>query len=340
MGCHDSQVDPSIARPGSLRDASRASPEAGGNATVRRTRAVVIALVFAWSLGGCLPTSLRPTGTPAASPTASSIPQLDLCEQLAAVLAERLALGDAFRAAIAGEFDDAALQARAIRDRLATLLEGLPENWLLTKQEASVRDTLELTASLLTATAATLDDPDRDVLDPVIVLREGETLLGALDLPPSDNFTRWCPGLSYPADPVAFPAPPSNAELGLPDTVGALVLDPHIGRTGGFMAELLEALGVNPAAVRSIDVWVPGGPDMQVYDHVRAPAAAVAEAIGSHFVPGAAKPTVREINGFTVFAYRQLTDEFTVHVAIRGDRVVVFRYNRNGVVRDFLEAMP
>ena len=135
-------------------------------------------------------------------------------------------------------------------------------------------------------------------------------------------------------------APPSNAELGLPDTVGALVPDPHIQRTGGFMAALLEALGVNPAAVRSIDEWVPGGPDMQVYDHVRAPAAAVAKAIGNHVVPGAAKPTVHEINGFTAFAYRQPQDDVAVHVAIRGDRVVVFGRPRYAVVRDFLEAMP
>jgi hypothetical protein len=314
-----------------------------------RVRVALAAFATVWSVAGCLPASVRPSasvGTPVSS-AATVTPRADLCEQLTAAFSERAALGQVFGLAIAGNLDEATLQAQAIRERLAAVVEALPDERGLAEPQASLRSLVEGAAELMGAVAEILDDPKAKVVDRDAMLHEGKVLLDSIDVTfqmrePGDTISQACPGLMYTADPVSFPPPPTNEALGLPDTVGALVLEPHVWRIDATMAEILEPLGVDPDAVRGIDVWVsPGGGRMDVYDGVTAPAAALATAIGDRFAPDAARATPAETAGFTLFTFRQPEDDLgSVHVAVRGDRVIVFHGFRDGVVREVLDAMP
>lgn len=318
---------------------------------MRGTWAVIAAALATWSIAGCntiAPTSSASPEPPVAA-TASVRAGVDICSQLTRVFGERRALGDAFRVAIGGDFDGAIAQAHATQGRLDAIVEELPSAAGLPEPQARLRDLAESSAGLVGAATRILDDPERKVVDRDLILVEGRAVLQGMDVvfvlrQPGDTIDTACPGLAFSADPVSFPPPPTNAALGLPDMVGPLTLEPHIGRVDASMAQVFESIGVDPKTVRGINVQLSDGSVVdliQVFDRVDAPAPTIAAAVRDLILPEANRPFSQEIAGFRVITYRDPNDDTrSVHVAVRRDRVALFHGIRDAVVRDILEAIP
>lgn len=314
-----------------------------------RTAARSTALAIAFVLGGCLPTAIRPTLTASPPTGPSATIRADLCAQLAQVFEERNAVGDGFRLLIAGKVDEAGAAAGSIDARLDALLADLPAEAGLAEPQASLRGVVEASAHLVKAAADVINDQGRPVPDAQLMLVEGQTLLGAIDTTfslhePGDTVSTACPGLAFTADPVRFPPGPSAAALGLPDRAGRFSFEPHLARINGWASDVLQRLGGDPDLGREIDVDVTVGDGghlkIEVYEGVEVHPAAFADAAASSIVPGV-KPVKREVAGFTVIAFVDRDDpSVSVHVASRGDRILVLNGFSDVDVEAVLAAMP
>ncbi len=310
-----------------------------------------MALVVVVALSGCLPSSVHRAVTASTSAAPTPTPRADLCSQLAQAFAERDALGDAFRLVIAGKVEEAIAAAGLIRQRLDALLADLPDERTPAEPQRSLRGVVEASAHLVQGTAEIIDDPRRPVPDAQLMLVEGQTLLGVIDAAfsmsePGDTVSQACPGLAFTAQPVSFPPRPSPADLGLPDRVGRIFFEPHLGRISNpDMVEILERLGARPDLGREIDVdaaFVEGGHlQIEVYDGVTVNPVDFAVAIAGILATAGVKPTERLVAGFSVTAFVDRDDsDLSLHVASRGDRLLVFGGFSDTDVEAILAAMP
>lgn len=312
---------------------------------MRKVQSGVVTLVSAWAISGCVPPPPAPTpATPSPATQAAA-----MCERLDRVLRERIVLGDAFELVIANDLDAAVEKAQLVRSRLDELLDGPPASAGVGRSQTAVHDAVEDWARMLDHAAAIIDGPGGSDVDRDLALVEGRIVLGVTDDimrtgEPSDPIAAACPGLELSVDPVSFPPPPTNAALGLPDTVGDLAFEPHIGRATSLMSEALDSVGVDSTAVRQIEVQVHDGDGgvslVEVLDRVEAPVPALADAIRQAMVPEAKAAIPEDIAGFKVFAYRH-SDEPTIaiHVAARGDRFVILHDFTDSQVREILGAI-
>ena len=301
----------------------------------------LMAAVVTLALVGCVPPPPTPTSAPPTSSQAA-----DLCDRLDRVFGERVSLADAFRSVIADDREAAAEKARLIRTRLEDIVEDLPVPTRVPRSRAAVRDAIQDWVDLLDGAAAIIDVPT--AVDREVVLSEGRAVLPLIDeilrpLPSGDPIAVACPELSWAPEPVSFPPPPTNEALGLPDIVGDLTIASHVGRPASSVAGLLKSVGLDPTLVRQITVDVSsmdgGGGLVEVLEPVRSDPAAFAEAVHKAMSPEAVASAPDEVAGFEVYAYRH-PDEGTIHVAKRGDRVVILYDLADSAVREILRAMP
>jgi hypothetical protein len=318
-------------------------PEKTGG-VVRRFRSVFGAVVVAWTIFGCVPHPPTPTVT--TSPTSQAA---HLCEQLERVYSERAAVGDAFRLVVGNDLDGAVEQARLIRSRLDDLLAELPAPNMVPESRTALRAAIQDWAGIVDEAAAIIDRPGGADVDRDIVLAEGRAMLGIFDdilgpLQAGDPVTVTCPDLDFAVEPVSFPPPPTNADLGLPDIIGDLTLESHIEIADSRISRVLKSVDVDPATVRQISVDLSdidgGAGTFQIVDRVKAPPAALANAVREETIPEAKAVAPETIAGFEVFAYDYPGEQISVHVAVRRDRVVILHDLADQEVRQILAAMP
>jgi hypothetical protein len=302
-----------------------------------------MAAVATLTLVGCVPQPPTPSAAPPTSSQAA-----DLCDRLVRVFGERIALADAFRSLIADDRDAAADKARRIRSRLEDIIDDLPVPTRVPQSRAALRDAIQDWAGLLDGAAAIIDVPT--AVNREVVLSDGRAVLPLIDeilhpLPSGDPITLACPDVVSPSDAVDFPPPPTNEALGLPDTVGDLDLEPHVTRPSTQNSKLLTSLGLDPQLVREIAVDVTntsmegGFSRVDVLEPIPTETEALAEAVREALLPEASASAPEMIARFEVYAYRD-ADLGTIHVAMRGDRVVILYDLADAAVREILDAMP
>lgn len=306
------------------------------------TRTVVMAAFVAAALVACEP---RPTATPISPASAAAA---DLCVYAERVLAERGALGDALELVIRGETPPAAEAAGLIRERLAALREELRVA-LVAPSAEEARVAIRNQAELLDGEAAVIAKRGNSAFDRDVILAHGRASLPLVDEllrvdVPGDPLAEACHAIAFTAEPIAFPPPPTNDDLGLPDVVNDLLVESHVSSADSRTAEALAAADVDADRVRQIEVFLSdidgGGPTAVIIDGAVAPPDVVAGAIQKQFLPAAEGLGAEQAAGFDVFTYRQ-SDEppGSIHVAGRDDRVVVMFDASDAFVRAFLEAI-
>ena len=209
---------------------------------------------------------------------------------------------------------------------------------------------VEASAHLVQGTAEIIDDPRRPVPDAQLMLVEGQTLLGVIDAAfsmsePGDTVSQACPGLAFTAQPVTSHRGHRRLTSGFP-IESAASLEPHLGPVSNpDMVEILERLGARPDLGREIDVdaaFVDGGHlQIEVYDWVTVNPVDFAVAIAGILATAGVKPTERLVAGFSVTAFVDRDDlDLSLHVASRGDRLLVFGGFSDTDVEAILAAMP
>jgi hypothetical protein len=312
------------------------------SAAMDRIRRFTLAAVAVIAVLGCVPQP-GPTSTP----IPDAAPAADLCTPAVRILAERGVLAEAYDLVIQGDVASAAEMSRGIHERLAALLGELRVARVASSREV-VRTAIRNYAELLDGEAAVIAERGHSVFDRDVILAYGRNTLPLVDEilridVPGDPIAEACPTISFAAEPIAFPPPPTNDDLGLPDVVGDLLVETHVSRPDPRMAEVLEAGGADPDAVRQLEVFLAdidgGGPTARIIDGA-AGGEELARAIQQEFLPAAVSTGAERWAGFDVVSYRQ-SDEppDSIHVAARNDSVVVLFDASDAFVRHFLEAI-
>jgi hypothetical protein len=253
----------------------------------------------------------------------------------------------AFETVIAGDLEAAAEQGSTIRDRLVAIHAALPSLDALDPRQPLmglvVTDVQELVA------VADVLDPPGQPGDPVLLLVEGEVALAAVDAAlgapvGGDLVGRHCPTVRYDAVPVAFPPPPDNLELGLPERVAGWRVDARVAVLGSSMADILERRGVDVGGIRAIRVGLTRGSEwanMEVYDDFPEPVARFLPALRDRLLSFPTEGVTSTVAGFDVIRYEDRSDpSLSLSIAQRGDRVIVVQSIAPEDFEAILAAMP
>jgi hypothetical protein len=309
---------------------------------MRRSWVAAVAVASSLLFAGCLPASIRRDAAGTVRPTlprpSPTVQPATECQRQARVFEERSALGDAFRLVIEGRTADGVTVARGVRARLAAAIAdaaGIPGG------DPAAGDLPE--AEVLQGVASIIDDPDRPVPDRQLILVQGRALLPFIDrlMNPESGSRSWadCPDLVYPGDPVAFPPPPTAAELGIPGQTSHYVLEPHLAAIDGATATIIGRLGGEPGRARVIRVDLGKDGFLEVIEGIDIAPAAFASALAADIAPGA-RPTTRSVSGFEVIDIVDRIASTSVHVATRGDRMVVIHDLGDSAIAEILAAFP
>jgi hypothetical protein len=293
---------------------------------------------------GCVPQP-RPT---ASTPIPGSTPAAGLCAHAEQVFDERGALGDAYELVIEGDVPAAARASHEIQARLRRVLDELRVSRIAPTRE-DARVAIRTHAEVLDEAAAVIADRGNSAFDRDVILGDGRSSLPVIDEilrvdVPNDPIVEACPTIAFAPEPITFPAAPTNPDLGLPDVVGELLVEQHVGAAEAWVAEALEMAEVDSNRVRQTEVFLSdidgGGPPVKIIDGAVGSGEELARAIQQAILPGA-KPGAKERwAAFDVFSFRQSAEPpGSIHVAVRGDRVVVLLDAADAFARHFLEAI-